>query len=167
MAATTMATVVGAVVLLYYVVSCWISAAAEGEDSAGGDCSKSKSRPLKKRLLRNIAAARNGETRIVNLYQPTKAKAKKAPIFTRRRRPAAGIQKRKPSSMSNANSSAEDVAANAVSKRYERLLALSTKAVKGKGACEAEVHPLRCYILGVKPIKNCFRASQTRSLPQF
>ncbi|KAL1550803.1 hypothetical protein AAHA92_18721 [Salvia divinorum] len=40
--------------------------------------------------------------------------------------------------MSNANSSpveaAEDVAANAVSKRYERLLALRTKAVKGKGA---------------------------------
>ncbi|KAG6402615.1 hypothetical protein SASPL_134817 [Salvia splendens] len=52
MAATTMATVVGAVVLLYYVVSRWISAAAEGEDSAGGDCSKSKSRSLKKRLLR-------------------------------------------------------------------------------------------------------------------
>ncbi|KAH6828053.1 hypothetical protein C2S53_012573 [Perilla frutescens var. hirtella] len=40
--------------------------------------------------------------------------------------------------MSTANSSpveaAEDVAANAVNKRYERLLALRTKAVKGKGA---------------------------------
>ncbi|KAG6383522.1 hypothetical protein SASPL_156719 [Salvia splendens] len=32
---------------------------------------------------------------------------------------------------------------------------------------EAEVHPLRCCILGVKPIKNCFRASQERSLPNF
>ncbi|KAL1548129.1 hypothetical protein AAHA92_16404 [Salvia divinorum] len=57
MAATTMATAVGAVVLLYYVVSRRISAAAEGEDSAGGDCSKSKSRSVKKRLSRRPAQA--------------------------------------------------------------------------------------------------------------
>ncbi|KAG6428348.1 hypothetical protein SASPL_112599 [Salvia splendens] len=57
MAATTMATAVGVVVLLYYVVSRRISAAAEGEDSAGGDCSKSKSRSVKKRLSRRPAQA--------------------------------------------------------------------------------------------------------------
>ncbi|KAG6431441.1 hypothetical protein SASPL_109520 [Salvia splendens] len=57
MAATTMATAVGAVLLLYYVVSRRISAAAEGEDSAGGDCSKSKSRSVKKRLSRRPAQA--------------------------------------------------------------------------------------------------------------
>lgn len=57
MAATTMATAAGAVVLLYYVVSRRIASAAEGEDSSGGDCSKSKSRSAKKRLSRRPAQA--------------------------------------------------------------------------------------------------------------
>ncbi|KAL0348629.1 UNVERIFIED_CONTAM: Sn1-specific diacylglycerol lipase alpha [Sesamum angustifolium] len=57
MAATTMATAAGAVVLLYYVLSRRISSAAEGEDSGGGDYSKSKSRSEKKRLSRRPAQA--------------------------------------------------------------------------------------------------------------
>ncbi|KAK6161056.1 hypothetical protein DH2020_004437 [Rehmannia glutinosa] len=57
MAATTMATAAGAVVLLYYVVSRRISSAADGEDSSGGDFSKSKSRSAKKRLSRRPAQA--------------------------------------------------------------------------------------------------------------
>ncbi|XP_057772175.1 uncharacterized protein LOC130991791 [Salvia miltiorrhiza] len=57
MAATTMATAAGAVVLLYYVVSRRIASAAEGEDSSGGDCSKSKSRSVKRRLSRRPAQA--------------------------------------------------------------------------------------------------------------
>ncbi|KAL9161280.1 hypothetical protein ABFS82_07G010700 [Erythranthe guttata] len=58
MAATTMAaTAAGAVVLLYYVVSRRISSAADGEDSSGGDYSKSMSRSAKKRLSRRPAQA--------------------------------------------------------------------------------------------------------------
>ncbi|KAL0414785.1 UNVERIFIED_CONTAM: hypothetical protein Sradi_1680200 [Sesamum radiatum] len=57
MAATTMATAAGAVVLLYYVLSRRMSSAAEGEDSGAGDYSKSKSRSEKKRLSRRPAQA--------------------------------------------------------------------------------------------------------------
>ncbi|KAI3469335.1 hypothetical protein Pfo_025998 [Paulownia fortunei] len=57
MAATTMATAAGAVVLLYYVVSRRIASAADGEDSVGGDYSKSNSRSAKKRLSRRPAQA--------------------------------------------------------------------------------------------------------------
>ncbi|KAL7144413.1 hypothetical protein ABFS83_07G010300 [Erythranthe nasuta] len=57
MAATTMAATAGAVVLLYYVVSRRISSAVDGEDSSGGDYSKSMSRSAKKRLSRRPAQA--------------------------------------------------------------------------------------------------------------
>ncbi|KAL8484917.1 hypothetical protein ACS0TY_027281 [Phlomoides rotata] len=57
MVATTMATAAGAMVLLYYVVSRRISSAADGEDSGGGDYSKSKSRSTKRRLSRRPAQA--------------------------------------------------------------------------------------------------------------
>ncbi|KAG8370467.1 hypothetical protein BUALT_Bualt14G0119900 [Buddleja alternifolia] len=57
MAATTMATAAGAVVVLYYVLSRRISSAVEAEDSDGGDCSESKSRSAKKRLSRRPAQA--------------------------------------------------------------------------------------------------------------
>ncbi|PIN08411.1 putative lipase/calmodulin-binding heat-shock protein [Handroanthus impetiginosus] len=57
MAATTMATAAGAVVLLYYVLSRRISSAVEAEDSGDGDYSKAKSRSAKKRLSRRPAQA--------------------------------------------------------------------------------------------------------------
>ncbi|KAL8481446.1 hypothetical protein ACS0TY_027816 [Phlomoides rotata] len=57
MVATTMATAAGAMVLLYYVVSRRISSAADGEDSGGGDYSKSTSRSTKRRLSRRPAQA--------------------------------------------------------------------------------------------------------------
>ncbi|KAL2530612.1 Mono-/di-acylglycerol lipase [Forsythia ovata] len=57
MAASTMATVAGAVVLLYYVLSRRLSSAGEEKDSGGCDFSKSKSRSVKKRLVRRPAQA--------------------------------------------------------------------------------------------------------------
>ncbi|KAH0728703.1 hypothetical protein KY284_004568 [Solanum tuberosum] len=56
MAATTMATAAGAVVLLYYVLSRRLTA-KDGEEEETGDCSKAASRSVKRRLSRRPAQA--------------------------------------------------------------------------------------------------------------
>lgn len=56
MAATTMATAAGAVVLLYYVLSRRLTG-KEGEEEESGDYSKAASRSVKRRLSRRPAQA--------------------------------------------------------------------------------------------------------------
>lgn len=57
MAATTMATAAGTIVLLYYVLSRRLSSAAGDATDTGGDISISKSRSVKKRLVRRPVQA--------------------------------------------------------------------------------------------------------------